>query len=256
MSYIYNANGFIHEENNLRYEDFTLCYGPVHKDEITEAYFHKDTKSIAEAAFERCCNLEVVGSGDHICTMHQKAFMDCESLKLVNLNVEVIGPRAFENSGYGDGIKFRLAYTRKIYTNAFKNTKIKELRLPKTVEFIYPFAFQDATFDDTRFFIPPKVLKIGEDAFKNTNLTDIYLPDSCIDVGNLFDKQYNFKIHMSKELFDKLGLIANENIVIDKDPISLESLLDRYTFKQLNDKRLKEEKIIETDKENDAAKML
>lgn len=241
ITYIGTSTGL--DINQLDYSsDYSSCHGPINRNKIKEVYLHKDTISVKNQAFLNCPDLKIVrmlkGS---LWRIFDRAFANCPELKLVQLGVKQIGESAFENSGCDDGIDFKFNDTTSIQRKAFKNAKIKKILLPVTVTCIESEAFMGAQFKDTEFYVPNGVVGLKERVFKDSNLTDIYLSDNCIYPGDLFSDEYKFRIHMSKMLFDFLKPTTSDNIIVDGKGASINDLIDFYTFKQLNDKRLKEE---------------
>ncbi len=227
--------------NGLNYsDDHSICYGPVDND-IETVILHKGTLRIDTHAFYKCPNLKKVDGTK--CTqpivVWEEAFEQCPNLEFVDLNVEEIFANAFADCGKEKGIDFNFTNITNINSHALARCHIKSLYMTSTLTFIGGRAFDGAKFDDTTFVLPDGLNFIGDRAFSDTNLRNIYLPDSCMTAGTIFYLD-DTNIHVSKKLYNRFKLTPKDNIILEDN--SLDSLLGEYTFKQLNDKRLEEEK--------------
>ena len=87
------------------------------------------------------------------------------------------------------------------------------------------------------------VKHIGMHVFDESSLTDVYIPDS-VEQSGAFS---NVKYHMAKSVFGRLELdlfYGHDNrIVIEPN---LAEFIEAHTFKELNDRNLKAERILET----------
>ncbi len=233
-------------------EHYSTCLGPVNREKLIDAYLFEYTANIGEKAFYNCTKLKNIQGAKRLYELGAEALKDCKSLNRVELNVIDIGESAFENSGCEDGIRFFLAHTNVVQQRAFKNTKIKDLHL--STKIFGDEAFMNAVFEDPIFYVPYGTEEMGNRVFKGTNLTDIYLRDSLETVGDLFSDEYDFKIHMSNALFEKLEPDVSNRIVVNGKIISVDDLIDKYTFKGLNNKRLQKESQIKNQEENNIDK--
>ncbi len=244
--------------NDLYYDGRNFCsdcIGPRYHDEIVEASMHPETLNIASRAFYGCKNLESVRGSCMFQEVREAAFGNCKKLEYVALNCREIKKEAFKNSGCENGINFKLC-CRTIRKGAFENAKINNFSLiSNDLELIDEEVFKGATFKNPVFHIPEGVKYMGENVFDDTNLTDVYLPDTIRLIGDsIFNDRNNFNIHMSKKLFDELNPILSDRLIIDEKPISMDELIGKYTFKQLNDKRLQKEAQLENNDENELYK--
>lgn len=97
-----------------------------------------------------------------------------------------------------------------IEKDAFRNAKLKEIKLPSTLTSIGDNAFRDNAFTSISL---PDVVTIGKNAFANTKLTKIELPSSLTAIAsNAFDGCNN--------LTDAISKIENKN-VIEQNSLSL-----------------------------------
>ncbi len=227
--------------NGLNYsDDHSICYGPIDNN-IETVILHKGTLRIDTHAFYACPNLKRVDGTK--CTqpivVWETAFEQCPKLEFVDLNVEEIFANAFLDCEKEKGINFNFKNITNINSNALARCHIKSLYMTNTLTFIGGRAFDGAKFDDTTFILPDGLNFIGDMAFSDTNLKNIYLPDSCMTAGTIFYLD-DVNIHVSQKLVDRFKLVLKDNIILEDN--SLDSLLGKYTFKQLNDKRLEEEK--------------
>lgn len=112
-------------------------------------------------------------------------FKGCEGLTYFALNpkgtVTSIGAEAFADSGLEE-IEFYEQPVTSIGNGAFRNTKLKTVRLPATLETISDELFRDCA-ELTEVTIPGGVTSIGSYAFSGTGLTGITIPEGVTSLG-------------------------------------------------------------------------
>lgn len=164
---------------------------------------------IGEYAFTGCTALSTVDIPDNVTSVGRGAFYGCQSLKEVTLseNLSDIGGRAFADTPWlkklsrtdtfvtvGDGVL--IAYSGqqtdvkvpgsvKHISGAFAgNTKIKNVKLPKSVKSIGDMAFKGCESLET-VTIPDNLESVGKDAFYGcTKLKWVIFKDKVTSIGD------------------------------------------------------------------------
>lgn len=111
--------------------------------EIQNVSIPETLVEIGQNAFYNCLNLKEIYIPESVKTIGQCAFYECENLYRVNIpkNVEIIGWYTFGNCRNLENIQLP-DNVKEILSNAFQNTGIKSIILPKNLESIgyAPFA--------------------------------------------------------------------------------------------------------------------
>lgn len=161
----------------------------------------------------------------------EAAFMNAFNLRSINMNCRRVPINCFVNC---TDLRVNLSEIVSVIDfSAFAKASISSINFPVSLEIINDNAFFDTEFKNTNEIKLPKGLKIlGKNAF-DTYIKNIYLPDTLECIENLLE--YSYKngtiIHMSNILFNKLNLTKQSNLEIT----SIDELLEKYTFKELNE---------------------
>lgn len=197
------------------------------------------TVSIIElSAFESCAQLVAVVLSDNLIKIYDNVFMDCIALSHIKFpdSLTHIGSRAFMNCkslthisipancfNVIDGGAFRFSTltfagagleTVEICDGvdfipqwAFQNTKIKEIRLPRSVIEIQSGAFAGCTELET-VVLNEGIRSIWDSAFRNTQIKEISFPKT---VQNLLISAFDGDDALTKMYFE--GNVPNNFIV-------------------------------------------
>ena len=139
----------------------------------------------------------------------------------------------------------KLVNTIEIDVAAFAFCYLDKLELPDTLTYIANHAFRNAKFNNTELYIPEGVKFVGTDAFARTNLTDVYLPDTVTFLGEVSSEHFGLRIHMSPKLVNEIEFRNPKDrtryvVVDDINNNSVDNLINKMTFKEINDKYLNE----------------
>lgn len=240
-----NLETIIIDENNSTYDTRNNCNAIIHSETNALLFGCKGTiipttvEIIAQGAFEGCLGLNSIVIPNGVKTIENSAFENCQNLKVVNVanSVLSVGKFAFRNciklsqvtlsnniqtlseemfAGCTSLTTLSLPESLfSIQMNAFLNSNLYNIHIPKQVNDIHLNAFQNCdnlsfitiaientTFDsrdncnaivksesDTLYIgcnnstVPPSIKTIGYSAFKNcTKLTSIKLPSSLTTI--------------------------------------------------------------------------
>ena len=176
--------------------------------------------SLSAHCFEGCDNLhEAIVESEYIPIY---CFAECDCCHCNNDETECY-------------VDFTLKNTVEIGNFAFNSSRIGKFDLPNTLKKIGEVVFYCAHFKNPVLFLPEGLEEIGSCAFSLTNLTDIYLPKSIKKVDNsILDD--NIILHIHEESIENLGhaFCSNKNVKV----LTLEELLQNYTFKEINNNKL------------------
>lgn len=209
-------------------------------EKIEEVIFPKNLEMICDDAFSgtKIKNITI----ENNVNLSYAAFFNNRYLENIDISTRRIQNFCFTYCGRNTtGVNINLKDTISIKSNAFAYAFIKNINMPH-VEYIECNSFRNAYFTTKKLVLPNNLKEIKEQAFADTNLADIYLPESIINITDLFTYT-KANIHMSKKVFKKLGLIKYNNVILDED--SINNLLDKYTFKEINNKILNNEIYLE-----------
>ncbi len=226
------GNGLLYRDDN-----FEVCIG--YEKELDLINFHTNTIEIDKDAFINCEEKELVVPAS--VEFGSNAFMFNYFLEKATIGSKNISYGAFPwcGSRTEKGTTIILENTINIDSYAFRFGRIYRIDFPDTLEVIGKRAFNGVAFGQNSLVLPPNLKKIDLDAFTDSNLTDLYLPDSLTYWGNL-RQGTKITLHMSEKLFRKMKCKTENRIIIENE--SLDQLLKKNTFKELNDQQLKNKK--------------
>ncbi|MBR4034258.1 MAG: leucine-rich repeat domain-containing protein [Clostridia bacterium] len=150
----------------------------------TKAVLHKDTKVIADAAFEECEHITSVTLPEGLKSIGTQAFGECKSLITVTIpdSVTFIGDFLFskceklEKVTVGSGVS-------EIRDYMFKNCgSLKTVEIKGNITRIGNRAF-DSCLSITNFEIPASVTEIDSQAFKHCDLKKITAHKGILNIG-------------------------------------------------------------------------
>ena len=231
---------------NLIYKDntFEVCTGFKCFDK--KPIFHKNTKIIADFAFENNHYLEVLDlSNTKVEKIDTKAFQGCSSLN------HVIFPNTLTEIWSG-----AFSSCRKLYKIDLSNTNLKfirreaficcafdEIKFPNTLEVIKEYAFSSTPIKNLT--LPSSLKYLDLTAFDNTKLENLTLPNNVellVDyVSPVMLKDVN--LNMFNEIFytklspKNLEILQNiaDNFRFDVRKIDLDFLINQgKSFRQIN----------------------
>lgn len=186
---IYGSSFYNNEEN---WENGVLYINNqlVKAKDISGAYAIKQgTESISSEAFSNCSNLACIMLPESLKTIHENAFLYCDSLNTVYVDsIENWCNIEFAES-YGDSAN-PLRYAESFFVNGELLTQVE---IPMGIKKIPDYTF--CSFDITELNIPDNVKEIGKYAFKNCeNLTTVVIPKSVSKIKyGAFDGCENLK---------------------------------------------------------------
>ncbi|MCV3110441.1 leucine-rich repeat domain-containing protein [Enterococcus hirae] len=129
--------------------------------------------------------------------------------KIKDIEVTAIRDRAFANITF-KSIKLP-DFIKYIGKEAFRESDVKELILPKNLEVIDDRAFQYANNLEGTLEIPENVKYIGQNAFQSNYLTNIIFPESLEvieDGAFLYSKLYSIEFKGQGKNLKKIGVDA------------------------------------------------
>ncbi len=137
-------------------------------------------------------------------------FSNLEKINLPN-TLETIGESAFEGCGI-EKLDFSETQIKEFRERTFMNSKIKEIKLPKTLENVKAYAFAKTSNLEKVDFLNTKVREFGQYAFYRSNVRRVrasselmYVRDSCFEDSLLefFDGSYAInEINLGFSAFD------------------------------------------------------
>lgn len=141
--------------------------------QISEIVLSKSVVNVSDGAFAYMPNLsrvEFLNKTDDI-FIGNSAFCGCKNLKNVLLpdNIVSIGESCFENSGVEYLLLGSGSRLQRIGDNAFKNTAIKNVKLPDSLKKLGSGAFSECGKLET-VVVPSGLSEVGTDVFKNDPL--------------------------------------------------------------------------------------
>lgn len=176
---------------------------------LTEVVFNSQLKEIPDNCFDGCTSLNNVKVPNNIVRIGVSAFESCSSLSSISLskNIESIDNRAFDytpleaaSENWDNNIFYLGTYliktkenisgvvdyiktsTTVIADNAFDNTQITQVKIPKNVKYIGEWAFAQCP-NLTKVTGGSNVQKIGHCAFiSDEALKSISFPNSLIEI--------------------------------------------------------------------------
>lgn len=225
---------------NLKYGDlyYHICRGPV-SDDIEEVNLHKDTECIRNGAFANCENIKTLKLEN--LKIGSNAFSHCTGLEHLEIYNSDINDDTFSNCGIKteSGVDIIIDGSDCIRRGTFSHAKINSIAMKGLVS-LDDYVFYGAIFTNPVLVLPDGFKTLCSHVFDYSNLTDIYFPDSCNIIAKMNDLD-NINLHMSKKLFEKLKFKPADNIIIVDD--SIDNMLGKYTFREINDLRIKESTI-------------
>lgn len=109
---------------------------------LEKVIFPKNLKAIKDYGFKECFKLKNINLPNSATSIGFEAFMECENLKSITLpkNLTVIKEGAFNDCKKLKTVKFN-AKLKKIGVDAFTNTNVNSVKIPKSVDKIGSHAF-------------------------------------------------------------------------------------------------------------------
>ena len=216
------------------------------KSGITEVIFPTSLECVGENAFYGCDKIKNIYIPNEV-ELRTSSFGKTTDLNKVDINCKAIPVNCFLFSGAKSfrGMEITLRGTKIIEPLAFARSFLSWTNFPGTLTEIKEKAFLDANFNRNVIVLPKNLKILGAEAFKGTNISDIYVSDN-IEFIDFQDT--NIKIHLSQKAYNKINNLYPTQLFIDKEHLiiedSIDELLEKMTFKELNKKYLEKEKSI------------